>query len=122
MKYKVNKKDVEMENIVITSGYCTMQSLLYGKEADTYCCGVYGWNSDQYNIYTPKYGKVVISNGYRPVNGIRNSTIIEKYEKKANKIRYNYEMKYQEQIKRLDKLLQKMIDEIITIDREGETK
>ena len=69
-----------------------------------------GWN---YDIFSLDNGNIAICTGYRGMPGVRiDYTIAEKYEKKAEAIFKDYSIKYEEQQKKLEKLIKKFIEEI----------
>ena len=111
MKFKSTKGDI-MANYpkVIKIGYCDLQFLLKYESPITYTAGVYGWNADIYD-----FNGVAIVTGYRPFGNIcPDRQIIEKYEKEARKIRYNYS--YEEARKALQELQKKFIEEVLEND------
>lgn len=110
IKFKVKESDIKKgyRNIISIS-YCDAQYLLHYIEADFYTAGVYGWKSDIYKINN----STVISTGYAPINGVRNYNLTKKYEEKARKIVYDYSIPYETQKKRVNKLLEKYVKEIL---------
>ena len=106
--------NVTMKNIkkeypkIIKVGYCELQNLLRFKNADFTTSGVYGWNADIYTVSID----TAICTGYRPLGNIElKRDIIKKYDDKALKI-YCNEKDYNIAIKKIDKLLQKFIEEV----------
>ena len=93
MKVKVSKRQVREDNYYILSiGYCEAQFLLRGENPQTYCCGVYGWSCDNYEITNEKH-HLLISTGYAPVNtknfkidNMKKYKITRKYDDKARTI------------------------------------
>lgn len=117
MNIKLKKKEV-LENFqnVICVGYCDIQHLLRGKERIGYTSGVYGWNADIYNIDN----KTAICTGYRPFGNISTHyNINKKYDDKARKICKNWDLTWEQTEKKLNKLLQKYVDEVL---KESEVK
>lgn len=110
MKIRVKEKDIKegFKNIICV-GYCDIQYLLYYKEADFYTAGAYGWKADFYKINN----NTIISTGYAPIGTIRNYKINEKYDEKARKIVLNYDMKYETKVKKLDKMIEKYVNEMM---------
>ena len=97
-------------NKVYCVGYCDLQYLLRRLNRIGYNSGVYGWN---YDIYSLDNGDIAICTGYRGMPGVRiDYTIVDKYEKKAQAIFKDYSIKYEDQQKKLDKLIKKFIEEI----------
>jgi len=67
--------------MIISAGYCDLQTLLSYKSPVSYTCGYYGWNFDVYDI-----NGVAIATGYRGMpskNSKADYTLIREYEKKA---------------------------------------
>ena len=110
---KVNKKDIlDSYSNVISIGYCSLQYLLKCKDTRLYTCGVYGWNANIYHINN----STCIVTGYRPFGNIYPKyDIIKKYEDKARKL-YLGDNAWQEKNKKLEKLLDKFIKEVIEND------
>lgn len=97
-------------NYVYSVGYCDLQYLLRYQNKVGSNSGVYGWN---YNIYGLDNNQIAICTGYRGMPGERiDSDIIKKYEEKAKKITYDYSLKWEDQKKKINKLLEKFIAEI----------
>lgn len=111
MKVKVSKKEVkESYRNIICLGYCTIQHLLYYKDADYYSCGVYGWSCDYYKIDN----KTIISTGYSPIGNIRvDYELSDKYDKKAREIIHNHSLSYEQAKNKVNKLLEKYIQEVL---------
>lgn len=109
-KIRVKEYDIKdgWANIICV-GYCELQYLLYYKDADFYTAGTYGWKADFYKINN----STIISTGYCPIGNIRNYELARKYDKKAEKIVYDYDLEYAKKTKKLDKLLEKFIAEIL---------
>lgn len=82
MKYKTTAKALKSGYYhIINVGYCDLQCLLNYKSPVAYCCGVYGWNFDVYDI-----NGVAIATGYRGMptkNSKCNYALIREYEQKA---------------------------------------
>lgn len=113
MKIKVTKKEIMgAYNNVICIGYCDLAWLLRGDiEPRFYTCGVYGWNSDIYQVDN----NTAICTGYRPFGNIYVSYngLCSKYNEKARKIWNNYDLDYKTQCKKVNKLLEKFINECL---------
>ena len=84
MKYKAKKSEIMRYYNCIAIGYGDLQNLLRFKLPESYTCGVYGWNADIYSI-----GGYAIVTGYRPFGKSVDYEIVQKYDKKAEKIMYN---------------------------------
>ena len=95
---------------VFSVGYCGIQYLLRGKNRIGYNSGVYGWN---YDIFSLDNGNIAICTGYRGMPGKSiDYSIVDKYEAKAKAISEDYYTDYEKRQKKLEKLLQKFIEEI----------
>ena len=83
MKKRITMKAVVNDyKKVYRCGYCDLQNIFYGIEADYYNAGVYGWNCDIYEI-----GNTAITTGYRNMRGERIPyEMIERYDKAAREI------------------------------------
>lgn len=115
IKLKASEKELKNKaHYIISLGYCQAPSLLYFIEPFSYTAGVYGWNSDNYNI--DNYNGI-ISTGYRPLNDkninvkIKND-IINNYELKAEEIK-NSNVSYEVKKESINNLLNLFINEVI---------
>lgn len=106
MKFRTTNKEIKQwHRKVYRIGYGAAQSLLSKQEPIAYTCGVYGWNADVYEIEG-----VAIVTGYRPgVGASVDYDLLNKYEKKAEKIRNNFGLSYEQQKKKINKLLNEFI-------------
>ena len=112
MKIKVSQKQIrEGYDKILIVGYCDLPFLLKGQEPRYYTCGVYGWNSDVYHIDN----RVAICTGYRPIGNVRTNDkgLNIKYNDKARKIYEDYDIPYQKRIDKINKLLEKYIEEVL---------
>ena len=93
---------------VIEISYCGVQSLLRHKNPIAFTCGMYGWNSDIYDM-----GKgVAIVTGYRPFGNVHpNYDIVNYFEKQATNICEN--VPYEEREGVLDILINGFIKEVL---------
>lgn len=109
MKFKATSKEMrENYHNVIKLGYCEAQTLLSDYEPIAYSTGIYGWNCDYYLV-----DNVLIVTGYRGMFGCSIPyKVVDKYEKKAQNIKHNYDLPYETRKKRINKLLHKFIAEI----------
>lgn len=109
MKLKTTNKAIKANYAkVYRVGYCAMYYLLKYEEPRAYTSGVYGWNADLYEV-----DGVAIVTGYRPgVGESVNYEIVDKYEKKAQKIFHDYAIPYETRKKKITKLLHKCIEEL----------
>ena len=115
MKLEMRKKDVVNNfNNIICIGYCDLAWLLRGSNRLGYTCGIYGWNAD---IYVVRENVCIVS-GYRPFGNIQPGyELVRKYNEKARKICENWDTTWEYQKKRLEKLLNKFIDECLKEDK-----
>ena len=105
MKMKVTNKLLKNNFFnLYRVGYCDLQTIFSGVDADYYNAGVYGWN---YDGYRSPDGRAVITTGYRNMMGERiPSELLEKYNKKASKINAKYSawVDYEKRKKALEKM------------------
>lgn len=108
---EVKKKDVLNSYYnIISIGYCSLQHLLKCKNTKMYTCGVYGWNAHIYHINN----NTCIVTGYRPFGNIYPKyEITKKYEDKAREIYCNNGLTWNEKEKKLEKLLDRFISEVL---------
>lgn len=113
-KIRVKESDIKdgWRNI-IKVGYCDLQYLLRFREPDFYTCGTYGWKADIYKI---DYNTVIVT-GYAPFGNISNYNLVKKYEKKAERISFYND--YRKNLKKLNKLLDSFIKEILQKEEEN---
>jgi hypothetical protein len=91
MKYKTTRKDV-MQGYwkVIEVGDCDLQHLLSFLSPVAYTCGIYGWNSDIYQM--PFNGNICICTGYRPFGNVHpDYSVIHRYNELAKSCKTNDE-------------------------------
>lgn len=107
MRIKMTEKELknQCEN-VLAVGYCKGQNLLDLSPAHElgYTSGVYGWKSDIYIYRTMSGLYVLISTGYAPVSNTK-CVDIEPFEKKAEEIRYNRQLTFEEKREKVNLLL-----------------
>lgn len=110
MKYKTTQKAIRAHyNTIVKIGYCAAQNLLNYENPIAYTSGVYGWNADIYDIG----GGVAIVTGYNPFGNIKPCyDKVKEYEIKAEAIRYNRNLSWQEQKAQIENLLNEFIKEI----------
>lgn len=117
MKFKTKKKDI-MANYcyVIKTGYCTLQNLLQYKSPIAYTTRKEGWGCDIYEIGPDR----AITTGYAPFGNIQpNYELVQQYDQKAEKYVYEHRWDGSDKVpKYLDKLLEELVDKIITEYRE----
>ena len=110
-KIKVTKKEMRDNYLILGAGYCNMQFLLNYQKPVAYSAGVYGWACDYYDV-----NGIVISTGYSYINtkNMRNDyNLINKYEKKAEKIYYDHNLKYDTKKRKSNNLLYKLLNELM---------
>lgn len=107
MKVKTTRKAlVSAYPKALAIGYCNAQYLLRYQEPYYYTKGVYGWNMDAYVI-----NDVLITTGYRGLIGDSvNYKLLEKYEKQAEKISFDYSLNYEERKEKVNALLYEFIE------------
>ena len=88
MKFKTTQKEIRANyNAIICVPYCGLQNLLNYENPVAYTVRREGWAADIYDMG----GGVAIVTGYAPFGNIRPSyELRERYEKQAEKIRYEY--------------------------------
>ena len=107
MAFELKRKDVVKESgYKLCTGYCNMQNLLCYQDRIGYTCGVYGWNCDVYKI-----GDVVLTTGYRGMVGSSiDYDLLRDYELKAEKVRYDFSLSYEDQRDKVNALLYELLD------------
>ena len=94
MKFKTTQKAIRANyNKIICVPYCGLQTLLNYESPVAYTVRREGWAADIYDMG----GGVAIVTGYAPFGNIRPSyELRERYEKQAEKIRYAYNLSYEQ--------------------------
>ena len=112
MKYRTTKKDImNGYSNIICVGYCSLQNLLNCESETAYTTRQEGWAADIYD-----FGSTAIVTGYAPFGNIRPGyELCQKYEKAAEKFRYDYELTYPERKEQLKKLIKQFIQEVVTM-------
>lgn len=92
MKFKTTKTAINTGYYYkICIGYCDLQNLLHYENPVAYTCGVYGWNSDIYDVSDITGYNACIITGYRPFGNIRaDYTRNVDTEKRAETIVHDY--------------------------------
>ena len=110
MKTKITRKAVrEIYDNIICVGYCNLQYLLARETEMYYCTRVEGWACDVYD-----FGNTAIITGYDPFGNIRPSYELQcKYNKDAEKIIFDYSIKWETQREMLRKKIDEFINECI---------
>ena len=110
MKFKTTKKAMKESHYhIIGTGYCNLQYLLKFEDEIAYSTRTEGWACDYYKV-----DNVLISTGYAPLkseNAKCDYDMIRKYDDEAQKIVYNYEIKWEEQRAQVRELLEKFVNE-----------
>lgn len=109
MKFKTTQKEIRANyNKIICVPYCGLQSLLNYESPVAYTVRREGWAADIYDMG----GGVAIVTGYAPFGNIRPSyELRERYEKQAEKIRYDYSLSYDRQRESLKSLARDFMKE-----------
>lgn len=109
MKIKATQKAIKANfKKIVCVGYCNLQHLLNYESPTYYTTRREGWASD---VYT--FGGIAISTGYAPFGNIRvDYDTLKKYDEKAQKIVENWSIKYDTKVKKVNKLLEKFLEEI----------
>lgn len=110
MKFKTTQKEIRANfNKIICIPYCGLQTLLNYESPVAYTVRREGWGADIYDIG----GGVAIVTGYAPFGNVSPGyDICSKYEKQAEKIRYNYTLSYDRQRDMLKSLAKKFVKEV----------
>jgi hypothetical protein len=106
MKYKTTRKAIVNGNTnIISAGYCELAYLLTNHSPLAYTCGIYGWNFDVYEVYG-----LTICTGYRNMPGRRPRNASE-FEKRAEAIRFNYDMPWDDRTEAIEQLLREFCEQ-----------
>ena len=110
-KLRATKKDINNAfYYLIEIGYADIQYLTMFKMPAYYTCGINGWNSDVYIVNN----NTAIVTGYKPFGNIHpDYEIIKKYNGKAEKIYKNWDIDQKTKEKKINKLFDKFIMEVI---------
>lgn len=109
MKIKTTKQFIKSHcQKVFAIGYCDLQYLLQYKNAFAYSAGVYGWACDYYDLGAG----FILSTGYSPIGDRLDYKLVRDYEKKAEKIANNYNLKYETKQKKINKLYDEFVSAI----------
>ena len=109
MKFRVTQKEIK-ENFskIISVPYCSLQNLLSWESPIAYTTRREGWAA---YIYDMGDGVAIVA-GYAPFGNIRPAyELRERYEKQAEKIRYDYSLSWAEQREKLRQLAKEFIAE-----------
>ena len=107
MKFKTTQKAIRANyNKIICVPYCGLQTLLNYESPVAYTVRHEGWAADIYDMG----GGVAIVTGYAPFGNILPSyELRERYEKQAEKIRFDYNLSYEQQRESLKSLARDFI-------------
>ena len=110
MKFKTTQKAIrEGYHTIICVSYCNLQTVLAYESPIAYTSRREGWAADIYDMG----GGVAIVTGYAPFGNARPGyDICRKYEKQAEKIRYNYDLSYDRQRDMLKSLAKEFVKEV----------
>lgn len=110
MKVKVTEKQITKNyDKIIEIGYCHAYYLLKDIDPNYYTWGTCGWKADIYHIEN----NLAIVTGYAPFGNVSNYELTKKYNDKAQKIWNNYDLKYEQRAKKVEKLRNKYIKEVL---------
>lgn len=111
MKFRTTQKAIrECFRVIIAVPYCALQNLLNYENAIAYTARREGWSADIYDMG----GGVAIATGYAPFGNVRPShDILDRYERTAEKIRYDYSASWEEQRNNMHQLQQAFIMEVV---------
>lgn len=102
-KFRTTNREMMNESVCYAVGYGDLQNLFAYKNAVAYTCGVYGWNADFYCLCDTN---TYISTGYRPCGyRLKDSWIYHALDKKAEKIRFDNSIAYDDKTKEIDALI-----------------
>lgn len=105
MKYRTSQKEIKANfGVVVSCGYCDLQNLFNYENAESYTCGVYGWNADIYS-----FGGTAIVTGYRPFGKRLDYDKVREFDKKAEHIRYDSSIPYEDRKPMIDELVEEFI-------------
>lgn len=104
MKARITDRDAR-DCVSYSIGYCDAQYLLRAYSPVFYTAWVYGRKSDIYNI-----NGVYVATGYGPVGPELDYNKTREYDKKAEKIRANRNWKRETRQKKVEKLLNELLE------------
>lgn len=114
MKFKTTQKAIKNAYTnIICVGYCELQNLLAYQKELAYTTRREGWAADIYEISN----NTVIVTGYSTFGNINPEyELLLKYDKKAEKIRRNYDIELEERKQQVNNLLNEFIKEVFKND------
>ena len=109
MKIKTTQKEIKSRfKKIVCVGYADLQHLLSYESPIYHTIRREGWASD---IYI--FDDIAISTGYAPFGNIKvKYDILRKYDNTARKIVENWSIKYDTKVKKVNKLLEKFLEEV----------
>ena len=109
MKFRVTQKEIKANfGKIICVPYCSFQNLLCWESPVAYTTRREGWAAYIYDMG----GGVAIVTGYAPFGNIRPAhELLERYEKQAEAVRYDYSLSWAEQREKLRQLAKEFIAE-----------
>lgn len=110
MKFKTTQKAIKANyNTIICIPYCGLQNLLNYESPAAYTVRREGWGADVYDMG----GGVAIVTGYAPFGNIKPPfNIVDTFDYKAENIRYNYSLSWEEQREQIKTLQREFIKEV----------
>ena len=110
MKFRTTQKAVRAGfSKIICISYCGLQNLLNYENPVAYTVRREGWGADIYDMG----GGVAIVTGYAPFGNIKPSFgMVHTFDYKAENIRYNYSLSWEEQREQIRKLQRDFIREV----------
>lgn len=113
MKFKATKKIINDSFYTrLNVGYCNLQTLLSYESPIAYTVRREGWGADIYDVGS---GAAIVT-GYAPFGNIKPSyELCKKYEQRAEKIRYNYEIGWEQQKGKLKELICEFVREALEV-------
>lgn len=110
MKFHTTQKAIkDGYHTIIYVSYCSLQTVLAYENPIAYTSRREGWAADIYDMG----GGVAIVTGYAPFGNVRPGyDIFRKYENQAEKIRYNYDLSYDQQRDMLKSLAKEFVKEV----------
>lgn len=110
MKFKTTQKAIKNGfHKIIYVPYCDLQTLLEFESPIAYTTRAEGWAADVYDLGNG----IALATGYAPFGNVKTSyELRRKYEEAARKIRYNYDIKWEQQRDQIRELLASFIKEV----------
>lgn len=110
MKFHTTQRAIKNGyNTIISVNYGRLQSLLSCAEPIAYTTRREGWGADIYDID----GNIAIVTGYAPFGNVKpDYETLTAYEKRAEAIRYNYTLQWDDMRDQLRDLLREFVQEV----------